>query len=187
MNLIDRLTRPLANRFRVRPLNRAHSPVLALSTPWLSILLASLLPLMPVIASAPVLPPFGLLTLLAWRQVRPGVLPVWAGLPLGMADDLFSGQPFGSAILLWSLAMIALDAIEAKFPWRSYWLDWLISAGLICACQILGLAFANASGGSTAIAVLWPQLATSILLYPLTGRLVSALDRIRLMPIVELD
>lgn len=187
MTLIARLTRPFANRFRYNPLNKAHSPVLALSTPWLSILLASLLPLMPVIASAPVLPPFGLLMLLAWRQVRPGVLPIWAGLPLGAFDDLFSGQPFGTAILLWSLTMIILDAIDARFPWRSYWLDWLVSAGLICACQTLGLAFANASGGSAAIAVLAPQLATAILLYPLAGRLVSALDRMRLMPIVELD
>jgi rod shape-determining protein MreD len=187
MILIDRLTRTFANRFRPRPLNRVPSPVLALSTPWLSILLASLLPLMPVIASAPILPPSGLLMLLAWRQVRPGVLPIWAGLPLGAVDDLFSGQPFGSAILLWSLAMIMLDAIDAKFPWRSYWLDWLVSAGLIIVCQFLGLAFANASGGSTAIAVLAPQLATSILLYPLAGRLVSRLDSMRLMPIVELN
>ena len=187
MSLLDQLTRPFALRFRSRPINHVPSPVLALATPWLSIMLASLLPLMPVIASAPVLPPFGLLTLLAWRQVRPGVLPIWAGLPLGAFDDLFSGQPFGSAILLWSAAMIGLDAIEARFPWRSYWLDWLVSAGLICACQILGLAFANAAGGSVGIAVLVPQLVIAILLYPLSGRLAAALDRLRLMPIVELD
>ena len=187
MTPLARLIRPVAKRFRSRPINHVPSPFLAQSIPWLSILLASLLPNMPVIASAPVLPPFGLLLLLAWRQVRPGVLPIWAGLPLGLFDDLFSGQPFGSAILLWSLAMIGLEAIDARFPWRSYWLDWLVSAGLICACQILGLAFANAAGGSAEIAVLVPQLATAILLYPLSGRLVSALDRLRLMPIVELD
>ena len=187
MSLIDQLTRAFALRFRSRPLNHAPSPVLALAVPWLSIMLGSLLPLMPVIASAPVAPPFGLLILLTWRQVRPGVLPIWAGLPLGLFDDLFSGQPFGSAILLWSAAMIGLDAVEARFPWRSYWLDWLVSAGLICACQILGLGFVNAAGGTVSIAVLVPQLATAILLYPLCGRLVSALDHLRLMPIVELD
>ena len=187
MTLVDRLTRSFANRFRSRPINRVPSPVLAETTPWLSILLASLLPGLPVIASAPVMPPFGLLMLLAWRQVRPGVLPIWAGLPLGLVDDLFSGQPFGSAILLWSLIMIVLDAIDARIPWRSYWLDWLVSAGLICAYQALGLAFANMSGGSAAITVLLPQLATAILLYPLAGRLVSTLNRLRLLPTVELD
>jgi rod shape-determining protein MreD len=148
---------------------------------------ASLLPLMPVIAAAPVLPPFGLMMLMAWRQVRPGVLPVWAGLPLGAFDDLYSGQPFGSAILLWSLAMIGLEVIEARFPWRNYWLDWLVSVGMICALQMLALALANATGGSTALIVIAPQLALAILLYPLAGRLVSALDRMRLVPIVELD
>ena len=181
------LSRSLKKRFRARQLNRVPSPVLALSAPWLSILFASLLPAMPVIASAPVLPPFGFLLMLAWRQVRPGVLPVWAGLPLGAFDDLFSGQPFGSAILLWSLAMIALDLIEARFPWRNYWLDWLAAAGLVCACQVLALIFANAAGGAAGPGAIVPQLATAILLYPLSGRLVSALDRLRLMPIVELD
>jgi rod shape-determining protein MreD len=181
------ISRSLKKRFRARQLNRVPSPVLAVSAPWISILLASLLPTMPVIASAPVLPPFGLMLLLAWRQVRPGVLPVWAGLPLGAFDDLFSGQPFGSAILLWSLTMLALEIIEARFPWRNYWLDWLAAAGLICASQILGLAFANAAGGAARLSVIAPLLATAILLYPLAGRLVSALDRLRLTPIVELD
>ena len=181
------LTRSVIKRFRAGRLNRVPSPLLAHSTPWLSILLAMLLPAMPVIASAPVLPPLGLLLMLAWRQVRPGVLPVWAGLPLGAFDDLFSGQPFGSAILLWSLAMIALDVIEARFPWRNYLLDWLAAAGLVCACQILALIFANAAGGAAELPVIIPQLATAILLYPLAGRLVSTLDRMRLTPIVELD
>jgi hypothetical protein len=72
-------------------------------------------------------------------------------------------------------------------PWRSYWLDWLVSIGLICACQALALAFANAAGGDAALVVIVPQLVTAILLYPLAGRLVSSLDRLRLMPIVELD
>jgi rod shape-determining protein MreD len=187
MTPLARISRQVANRFRVRQLNRVPSPALAHSAPWASIMLASLLPAMPVIASAPVMPPVGLLLLLAWRQVRPGVLPIWAGLPLGAWDDLFSGQPFGSAILLWSLTMIALDFVEAQVPWRSYWLDWLVSIGLICACQALGLVFANAAGGDAALVVIVPQLVTAILLYPLAGRLVSSLDRLRLMPIVELD
>ena len=62
--------------------------------------------------------------LLGWRMVRPGLLPLWAGAPLGAFDDLVSGQPFGSAILLWSLAMIAIELIETRFPWRGFWQDW---------------------------------------------------------------
>ncbi len=186
MTPLRRMRRTLAGRFRARGINRAPSPLLAHATPWLSIMLASLLPSLPVIASAPVLPPFGFLLLLAWRQVRPGLLPVWTGLPLGAIDDLYSGQPFGSAILLWSLAMIALEVIDTRIPWRSYWLDWLAAAAAIGLYLVLGLLFANAAGGAADLMAIAPQTATSVLLYPLAGRAASALDRFRLTPIVDL-
>jgi rod shape-determining protein MreD len=184
--LPNRIIRPLTNRFRKR-INRVPSPLLAHGLPWASIMLASLCPVLPVIASAPLVPPFGFMLLLAWRQMRPGLMPVWAGLPLGAFDDLFSGQPFGSAILLWSAAMIVLDIIEARFPWRSLSLDWLVSAGLICTCLLFSLLFANAAGGSAGTIVLVPQEMIAILLFPLTGRLVAFLDRVRLLPLVDMD
>jgi hypothetical protein len=43
------------------------------------------------------------------------LLPVWAGTLLGLFDDMVSGQPMGSAITLWSITMLALDVIEARF------------------------------------------------------------------------
>ena len=57
-------------------LNRDHSPVLAFGIPWLTIVLASMVPLLPVIAPAPILPPLGFIFLLAWRMARPGLLPL---------------------------------------------------------------------------------------------------------------
>ena len=85
-------------------------------------------PLLPIVSSAPVLPPFGLLFLLAWRLLRPGLWPVWVGAPLGLFDDLLSGQPIGSAIALWSLALILIDIVEQRFLWRNLWQDWLLAA-----------------------------------------------------------
>jgi rod shape-determining protein MreD len=111
---------------------------------------------------------------------------VWAGLPLGLFDDLYSGQPLGSAILLWSLTMIALEAVEARIPWRSFWFDWPIAAVLIVACLIWGLVFANAVGGAAAPVTIVPQALVAVLLYPLVCRLVAALDRFRLIRVVEL-
>ena len=186
MTPVSRVTRIVTGRFRSGGINRAPSPQLAHTAPWLSIMLASLLPAMPVIASAPVLPPFGFLVLLAWRQVRPGLLPVWAGLPLGAFDDIFSGQPFGSAILLWSSAMIGLELVEARIPWRSYLFDWLAAAAIIFGYLVLMLTFANAAGGAAGLPAILPQAATAVLIYPLAGRMVSALDRLRLTPIVDL-
>lgn len=173
--------RPLASPIRKR-INRGPSPLLAVTMPWITVMLGSLSPLLPLIASAPVLPPFGFLILLAWRQLRPGLIPVWAGLPLGFVDDLFSGQPLGSATLLWSLALIAFDAVEARFPWRNVVINWLEAAALIAVYLVLSLLCANAAGGRTHLLTIVPQIGISVLIFPLVGRFVAASDRFRLLP-----
>lgn len=167
-------------------INRAPSPVLAVSLPWLSIVLGSIVSTILVISSAPVMPPFGFLTYLAWRQLRPGLLPIWAGLPLGALDDLFSGQPFGSAVLLWSVAAIVLDVVEARLPWRDFKTEWLVAAAMIATYAIASLSLANLDSASTPVLTIVPQIIASILVYPLVCRLVAMLDRLRLVPIMEL-
>lgn len=180
---------PLARQLRDanrKKINRTSSPALAMAVPWALVMLGSLSPTWPIIASAPILPPLGFLFLIAWQHLRPGLFPVWAGLPLGAFDDLFSGQPFGSAVLLWSLAMIAIDVIEARLPWRGFLQDWLSAAAIISGGLILSLAIANAGGGTTPIMVIVPQLIVAILIYPLMGRIAGLADRFRLLPIQEL-
>lgn len=163
-----------------RRINREHSPLVALALPWLSILVASLLPLFFIATALPLLPPTGFLMLLAWRLVRPGLLPVWAGFPLGLFDDLFSGQPLGSAMLLWSLIMIAIELFDRRIPWRSFAQDW-IAAGLALTGYILtAFVVSGATPGMPALVALGPQLLLSVLLFPAAARLVSALDRLRL-------
>jgi len=182
----SRLLHAVQSRFQ-RRINREPSPLVARSVPWLSIMLASVLPAWFFMASAPYVPPFGFLTLVAWRQLRPGLLPVWAGLPLGFFDDLYSGQPLGSAILLWSVAMIVLELIELRFPWRNFALEWLVATALIAVYIVVSLGAANAAGGSAPIAVLVPQLILTVLVYPFVGRIVAALDRFRLIPFLEMN
>ena len=48
-------------------INRAPSPLVALTLPWISIMLASLVPGWLMIASAPVLPPLGFLFFISWQ------------------------------------------------------------------------------------------------------------------------
>ncbi len=168
----------------VRPrINRTASPLIARTVPWATVALGSIVPAWLLIASAPILPPLGFLILIAWRQLRPGLLPVWAGLPLGLIDDIYSGQPMGCAILLWSIASIVLDIVEARLPWRNFVMEWLVAAGLISAYILLGLGLANIAGASTPLFVIVPQIVISILIYPLVGRIVGAFDRLRLTPI----
>jgi len=159
-------------------INSAPSPIVAIAFPWLTIMLGSLSPTWPLIASAPIMPPFGLIILIAWRQLRPGLLPVWAGFPLGLFDDLFSGQPLGSAILLWSIVLIVLEIIELRIPWRNFLVDWAVGSGLIAVYLIATLGL---SGTPAPPHVIGPQLATSVAAFPLIGRLVALGDRLRLM------
>ncbi|XKH13776.1 rod shape-determining protein MreD [Novosphingobium sp. BL-52-GroH] len=180
---------PLLSRTEsvARPrINRKPSPLLARSLPWLTIMLGSVVPGWLLIASAPVLPPLGFLVFLAWRQLRPGLLPIWAGLPLGIFDDLFSGQPFGTAVLLWSIAAIVLEVIEARLPWRNFVTEWLVAIGLIIAYIALCLGISNIAGAAAPLRVVGPQIVISVFSYPLVGRFVALIDRLRLTPFVVL-
>jgi rod shape-determining protein MreD len=162
-------------------INRAHMPLLAYGLPWLSILLGSLAPWLPVIAPAPVLPPLGFMLLLAWRLLRPGLLPLWAGLPLGLFDDLYSGQPIGSGVLLFSLTLIAIELIEIRFPWRNFWLDWMTATVILVLYVAVAAVLSGAPLTLVQLTVIMPQLLLSVVLFPVIARLVAQLDRLRLM------
>ena len=161
-------------------INRAHSPALAYAVPWISIMVASLLPQLPIASAVPIIPPLGYMMLLSWRLVRPGLLPVWAGFPLGVFDDLFSGQPFGCAILLWSLTMLGIEIVEARFPWRGFFQDWVVAGVVVTWYLVIAAIFSGGRIGGTALAVLLPQLVLALVLIPVMSRLVAGLDRFRL-------
>jgi rod shape-determining protein MreD len=170
---------------RTRGINRAPSPLLAALVPWLSIMLLSLLSATTGVASAPALPPLAFMALLAWRMLRPGMLPVSVGFPLGAVEDLYSGQPFGSAILLWSCAMLAMELIDANLRWRGFLLDWAIAGVLV----VIYLAASSiiAGGGRDGLVAIIPQAVLAVLVQPLVTRLVALLDRIRLLPLTRAE
>ncbi|MEQ1497016.1 MAG: rod shape-determining protein MreD [Novosphingobium sp.] len=169
--------------FGKQRINRAPSSLLAMALPWIVVMLGSLTPLWPMIASAPVMPPLGFLFLVAWQQMRPGLFPVWAGLPLGLFDDLYSGQPFGSAVTLWSIAMLVLDFVELRFPWRGIALTWVAASAVIGLYLLLAHFIVGLGTGGIDPGILIPQFGLSILAYPIVARLVGLADRMRLIPI----
>jgi len=170
-----------------RPINRAPLPWLAAGLPWASIMAMSLLTFSPVIASAPVMPPVALMTLLAWRMLRPNLLPLWAGLPLGAFDDLYSGQPFGSAIVLWSAAMLAMELIDERYLWRGFLQDWLAAVVLLSAYLVLASAIAGLAAHDYRLPLtIGPQWLFTVLLFPVVNRLVAMIDRVRLLPLRRL-
>lgn len=162
-------------------INRTHSRMLAYALPWASVMFGSLVTQIPIASAVAMVPPLGFLLLLAWRLVRPGLFPVWAGFPLGLFDDLFSGQPFGSAILLWSLTMLGIELLEYRFPWRGFLQDWVVASQVTVAYILVAALVSGGSIDAPALTGLGPQIAISVLVFPLVARLVAGLDRLRLV------
>ncbi|HEV2568182.1 rod shape-determining protein MreD [Sphingomonas sp.] len=163
---------------------RTAPPVLSVkarAVPIVSTMLGSVMPLLlPVIAQAPIVPPFGLLVLLGWRLLRPGFWAIWAPLPLGLFDDLASGQPVGSAMLSWTVAFMAIEASERTLLWRDYVQDWFVAALAITGCMLAGSLFAMMAGGAAPISGIALQILAAILIFPAVARLCARLDVWRL-------
>ncbi|HEX8382470.1 MAG TPA: rod shape-determining protein MreD [Sphingomonas sp.] len=161
-----------------RPFAPVLPPARARALPWATVLGASALTAVPVVATLPLLPPLGLLMLLTWRLLARFALRRWAAAPLGFFDDLVSGQPLGSAVLAWSLCFLVIDLVEQRFPDRDFGQDWLIAAGLVAATLLLGRLVAAPLAAPVA-PVLAVQIAVSVLLFPLFVRIVAWIDRRR--------
>ncbi|WP_336963235.1 rod shape-determining protein MreD [Sphingobium aquiterrae] len=151
------------------------------STPIITVMLGSMSTALPVIAQSPIMPPFGLLLLLSWRLLRPELWAAWIALPLGLFDDLMSGQPLGSAVFLWTMVMIGIDVIDRRLLWRDYWHDWLIAVLAITFCLAGGLLFARLTGGGGRLVLVVPQMIGSILIHPFVARQCARIDHWRLM------
>ncbi|MBB5985780.1 rod shape-determining protein MreD [Sphingobium lignivorans] len=150
-------------------------------TPVVSVMIGSMIvAVAPVIAQTPLLPPFGLMIFLAWRLLRPDIWPLWIGLPLGLFDDLMSGQPLGSAIFLWTIILLALDFESQRHTWRDYWHGWFVASVAMAFALAGGWLAVHLAGHGGPIIQILPQIAYSIGLFPIIVRLCAALDRWRL-------
>ena len=151
------------------------SPTRLWLIPVASVMAGSLTTILPFVASFPVLPPFGLMVLAAWRLLRPEALRVWAPIPFGFFDDLVSGQPTGSAVLLWSLSFLAIDMLDQRLVARDFWQDWVLATGAIAFALIGGRLIATGIEAHVDTLLLF-QVIVAVLLYPFVARLVAWLD-----------
>lgn len=161
-----------------RPFADPLPPRRARALPWVTVMIGSALTILPAVATLPLFPPLGLLMLLTWRLLARFSLRPWAAAPLGMFDDLVSGQPLGSAALLWSLCFLVVDMMERRPSFRDFWQDWLIAAGLIAASLTIARLIAAPLSAPLA-PLLGVQIGVSVLLFPAGARLVAWLDRRR--------
>ena len=82
--------------------------------PLVSTIAAILLALLPIVASAPLLPDFGFLMLITWRLMRPEIWTPRTALALGLLADLVAGNPLGQSMLLWTSVFLAFEMIDGR-------------------------------------------------------------------------
>jgi rod shape-determining protein MreD len=161
-------------------IGKAPSSLQLIGVPIGATMIGSMLPLLPMISTAPLMPPIGLLIFLCWRSFHRTLWPAWMGIPLGFWDDLFSGQVVGSAMMLWTIALLLLDMLDRRMIWRDIWQEWGLAAVSSCVILLLQLRIAHSTGGDTSALFILPQLLMTILLYPLVARLCARIDHWRL-------
>ena len=163
-----------ANPYADRP------PLRIVLVPVLSTLAGSAMGLVPVIATEPIVPPFGLMMLLAWRLLRPEMWPAWVALPLGLADDLISGHYIGTAMVLWTIAFLALVWVDQALVWRDGWIEWGIASVAVMIIAIGAWGLSQPRDSVTSVLTIAPQTVGAILLLPAVLRITAWLDRWRL-------
>lgn len=156
---------------------RSATPGRSLWIPAVSIMAGSCMTIVPHVFVMPLLPPFGFLMLLGWRLLRPELFRIWAPVPLGLFDDLLSGQPLGSAMLLWTLCFLVLDMVDRRMLWRDFRQDWIIGTAMIAGVIAGGavIAWPGPSAGLPFLA-LGAQIILSAAMFPLVTRIVARLD-----------
>ncbi len=161
-----------------KPFSAGLAPGRARLVPPATVVAGSLITAWPVIGYGPLLPPAGLLMLLAWRLLAPGSLRIWAPAVLGFFDDLVSGQPLGSAVILWTLAALAVEAAGARAIFRSFRQDWLAVTLAVAAVIVAGRLIAVPLGARVDL-MLTVQIVAAVLLFPAAARLCGWIDHRR--------
>ena len=148
--------------------------------PAATVVAGSLFAALPIVSSSGWYPDFGYLVLLSWRLLRSDPWPAWWAAPLGFVNDLFTGNPIGISVALWSATMLALDLIDRRTMWRDYWIEWGLAAVLLGISEFLQWRVAALVGARVPLSDIAPPVAISICTFPLCAWLVSKIDHWRL-------
>ena len=148
--------------------------------PAFSVMLASLLVVLPIVSMNGWFPNFGFLMLLAWRLLRSDAFPTWWAAPLGLFNDLALGSPIGLSVAVWTAAILALDIADRRTQWRGYWLEWILAGVLLLGQEAAEWRVAQIMGASVPFLTILSPLLISILAFPVAAWIVARNDRWRL-------
>ena len=149
--------------------------------PAVTVVIGSLLSLLPIVSSNGWWPDFGLLMLLGWRLLRADAWPAWWAAPLGFLNDVIVGNPIGLSVALWAAMMIAMDILDRRTMWRDYWIEWAIAALFVGLAEIAQWRVAGLLGADVPFNIsAGPAILVSGLFFPVAAFIASRVDRWRL-------
>ena len=148
--------------------------------PAASVVAASALAVLPIVAHRAVFPDFGFLMLIAWRLLRADAWPAWWAAPLGFVNDLLTGMPIGLSVTMWTAVMLVMDLVDRRTMWRDYWIEWALATVLVLVAETAEWKVAAWSGAPVPFLQIVPAVLISILAFPLFAFLASRIDRWRL-------
>ena len=148
--------------------------------PAVSVILGSLLSILPIVSSNGWYPDVGFLMLIAWRLLRSDAWPSWWAAPLGLINDLLTGRPIGFSVALWTGAMLLVDLVDRRTMWRDYWIEWGLAGVLLFAYEVAQWRVAQVMGASLPFASVVPPFVIALLSFPVAAWAAARMDRWRL-------
>jgi rod shape-determining protein MreD len=149
--------------------------------PAATVVVGSLVALLPIVSATGWWPNCGLLMLIAWRLLRADPWPAWWAAPLGFVNDLIVGNPVGLSIALWAALMIAMEILDRRTMWRDYWIEWAIAAVFIAFGEIAQWRVAALTGAPVPFSLAAaPAIIVGTLCFPVAAYLAVRIDRWRL-------
>ena len=149
--------------------------------PAATVVIGSMISLLPIVSANGWWPDWGLLMLIAWRLLRADAWPAWWAAPLGFVNDLVVGNPLGLSVALWAAVMIAMDIVDRRTMWRDYWIEWAVAALFISFSELAQWEVAARLGAAVPLGISTvPAIILSILCFPIAAFVAARLDRWRL-------
>lgn len=149
--------------------------------PAATVIIGSLLSLLPIVSATGWWPDLGLLMLLGWRLLRADAWPAWWAAPLGFLNDVILGNPVGLSVALWAAVMVAMDILDRRTMWRDYWIEWAIAAIFIALSEMAHWRIAGLMGAELPFnKAVGPAILVGVLCFPVAGFVAARLDRWRL-------
>lgn len=120
-------------------LHRLDSAARAI-VPFVLTLLLLLLSLLPfnIPAYAPVVPSLAMPAIYYWVVFRPDLMPLWATFLIGLVQDLLTGVPLGTGIMMLLILHLAVMGQRRIFTNASFAMLWVIFALLAALVFALG-------------------------------------------------